>query len=75
LLSKYPDDTVKSSLFVKAYISLFIPYPSDKIIKETDIKEEEIENILANIDFNKLMGNPYHFQYLDVKNLEMLFDY
>jgi hypothetical protein len=45
---------LKSSLFVKTYISLFIPYPSDKLIKDGDIRSEDTEKVLENIDFERL---------------------
>jgi hypothetical protein len=48
---------VKSSLFVKSFVSLFIPYPSDKIIKESDIRQDEIEGILSRLDLNRIAGN------------------
>ena len=43
-----------SSLFLKTYLSTLLPYPSNLIIKETDINKEEFNKNYKKFDFAAL---------------------
>jgi len=47
-------DVQMNTLFVKTYLSTLLPYPSEAIIKDSDIDKEELKNIFQKIDYNKI---------------------
>jgi len=54
ILGKLPQDVQTNSLFIKTYLSMLLPYPSDKLLKDSDINKEEFKSIFQKIDFHKL---------------------
>ena len=54
ILEKKSKESLSNSLFVKAYLSMFIPYPSAKIITLNDVSREKIEKIISRLDLGKL---------------------
>ena len=40
-----------SSLFIKTYLSTLLPYPSEVIIRESDINKEEFKKYFEKFDF------------------------
>jgi len=54
ILNKYPLDVQMNTLFVKTYLSTFLPYPSETIVKDSDVDKEEFKKIFEKIDYQKL---------------------
>jgi len=54
ILKSKSNEVLRFSLFVKTYLSTLIPYPSDHIIKESEIDKDDFAKIFQKLDFEKL---------------------